>query len=126
MTLATSVGVAPALARTAEGEGSSAKEKTVAVRLTPSVAFGPVDVRALVQVEPHPENRLLRITIDSAEYYRSTDIQLDGTDAAKSHFVTWPAVPPGSYVFMAIVYGSTGTRDQVVRRGYEIYAPGAP
>ncbi|MGH9314152.1 MAG: hypothetical protein ACRD1S_13270 [Vicinamibacterales bacterium] len=91
-------------------------------RVTPRVAFGPVDVMALVQVEPHAENRRLQLILDSGEYYFSTDIQLDGAGARKSHFVTWRAVRPGKYLLTATVYRASG-RVNHCRRELRIYGP---
>ncbi len=92
-------------------------------RVSPRVAFGPVDVTTLVQVEPHAENRRLRVVLDSGEYYFSTDIQLDGAEAPKSHFVSWRAVRPGRYVLTAAVYHASGKVNQC-RRELRIYGPG--
>jgi hypothetical protein len=78
------------------------------VRVSPRVAFAPARVTALVQVEPHDENRRLQLVLESAEHYHSTDVELEGAEARKSHFLTWRDLPPGSYVLTATVHRSNG------------------
>ncbi len=95
-------------------------QPALAVRLTPRIAFGPSNVRALIQVEPHPDNRLLRVTIDSGGYYRSTDIQLEGAETPKSHFVVWKSVPPGQYIFAATVFGPGVIRHRAVQHEFQL------
>lgn len=118
----------PAVA--AQEAGSSASERTqismmhasdsaLTARVTPRFAFTPTWVRALVQVLRHPDNRLLRIAIDSGGYYRSSDIQLDGADAPRSHFFVWKSLPPGNYCLEAIVYGPSAPRARV-QQGFRI------
>ena len=50
----------------------------------------------------------LRIEIDSAAYYRSSEIQLDGASAPMSHFMDWKAVPAGKYDLIVSVIGPSG------------------
>jgi hypothetical protein len=59
-------------------------------------------------VAPNEANRVLRVEIDSAGYYRSSDIQLEGASAPMSHFVDWKAVPAGKYDLVVSVIGPSG------------------
>ena len=103
---------------------TQASESALTVRVRSRAAFAPTPLRALVQVTPHPDNRLLRVTLHSDRYYASSDIQLDGTGAPKSHFLVWKAPPPGEYGLEAIVHGATGPRAWA-RQGYRVLGPGA-
>lgn len=128
--LATTVGIATtdvfADSRRNGRQNGSAPSAIVKVHLTPRFGIGPTDMQALVQVAPHPENRRLRVAIESGGFVRTSEIQLDGTESPKSHVVSWRSVPPGRYVFSAIVFGPTGPRDIVVRSGFEILDPSQP
>jgi hypothetical protein len=84
----------------------------VELRLATRFALAPAAVHSMVRVPAHPDNRRLRVLIDGAQYYRSSDTQLDGVDAAKHYFFTWQELPPGSYSVIAIVYGERGVRGQ--------------
>ena len=87
-------------------------EPALELRLATRFAFAPASLHSLVRVSPHPDNRLLRVLIDGDQFYRSSDTQLDGADAARSYFFTWHKLPPGSYSVIAVVYGQHGVRGQ--------------
>jgi hypothetical protein len=78
------------------------------LRLTPRFVSAPGYLRSLIRVAPHDANRVLRVEIDSAGYYRSSDIQLDGASAPMSHFVDWKEVPAGKYSLIVSVMGPSG------------------
>ena|SRR5437867_7484253 len=87
--------------------------KRLMVRLNARFGVQGSDMRALVQVEKNSINRLLRIVVDSENYYRSSDVPLDGEQSAVSHFFTLNNLPAGSYAFLAIVYDRSGERSRV-------------
>jgi hypothetical protein len=78
------------------------------LRMTPRFVSAPGYLRSLIRVAPNAENRLLRVEIDSAGYYRSSDIQLDGALAPMSHFMDWKNVPAGKYDLIVTVMGPSG------------------
>ena len=82
----------------------------VTLRLTPRFVSAPGYLRSLIRVLPNAENRLMRVSIDSDAYYRSSEIQLDGDSAPTSHWVDFKAVPAGRYELTVEVIGQTGTR----------------
>ncbi len=82
----------------------------VTLRLTPRFVSAPGYLRSLIRVVPNAENRVMRVSIDSDAYYRSSDIQLDGESAPMNHFVDFKGVPAGKYELTVEVIGQTGTR----------------
>jgi len=101
----TAAALAPARAAVAQAD-KSADELTL--RLTPRFVSAPGYLRSLIRVAPHEANRMLRVEIDSAGYYRSSDIQLEGASAPMSHFVDWKEVPAGKYSLIVSVIGPSG------------------
>ncbi|MGH9202989.1 MAG: hypothetical protein ACRD2A_17325 [Vicinamibacterales bacterium] len=87
-------------------------EPALQLRLTRKYAFSPAYVQSIVRVSPHPDNRLLRITLDSPNFYRSSDIELEGADAARSHFFSWKSLPAGRYDIVVTIFGPEGPRGQ--------------
>src|SRR6187399_1829140 len=101
----------PAYARYSASPAQAVKPaEDVTLRLTPRFVSAPGYLRSLIRVLPNAENRLLRVSIDSDVYYRSSDIQLDGDSAPTSHWVDFKGVPEGSYELTVEVIGQTGTR----------------
>jgi hypothetical protein len=76
---------------------TAAAEAPVSIAVRPSVVFVGGDVRTTVRTPRDPRNRELRISIDAADYYASSDVQLDGDGAAATHQFTWKALPGGAY-----------------------------
>jgi hypothetical protein len=80
------------------------------LRMTPRFVSAPGYLRSLIRVAPNAENRSMRVEIDSAGYYRSSEIQLDGASAPMSHFMDWKQVPAGKYELIVTVMGESGPR----------------
>jgi hypothetical protein len=90
-----------------------AAESAAAISVTPLKAFAPPTVQAFVRVPRHPDNRLLRVTLDSGAFYRSSDLPLEGANAPTTHWVRWPSLPPGNYVVLLELVRVDGTRQVV-------------
>jgi hypothetical protein len=82
---------------------------TVAVR--PTVAFAGGEVRTTVRTPRDARNRELRIIVEAPEYYASSDVQLDGVDAAATHQFTWKQLPGGAYRVEAILMREDGHKE---------------
>jgi hypothetical protein len=80
------------------------------VRVAPLVHLTRGDTRGVVVVPRHADNRLLRVILESEDYYSRSDIQLDGQDAPQDYPLYWRDLPPGSYSVTIRVYGTAGLR----------------
>jgi hypothetical protein len=80
----------------------------VAIHVTPAVAMEPAELTIRTTVEPHADNRKLSITIDSDAYTSSSDVPLEGSNAARLNVLAIRDVPSGLYEVRAVVSGSTG------------------
>jgi hypothetical protein len=102
---------------------ASADEGEVGLRVTPLVAQVPAHVNIVVQIPRAVDNRLLRITLDSGAFYRSSDVPLDGDKAAVQHLLTWRGIVAGSYDVVAELYGPAN-RKKIVRRQLQVMGVG--
>jgi hypothetical protein len=97
-----------------KGEDRKAKKvedgKPLSLQLSPRAGFAGTYVQARIRVHPDAQNRLLRLSVESPNYFRSSDVTLNGSDAAVTHVVPLRALPAGSYAVLAIVYGAEGER----------------
>jgi hypothetical protein len=80
------------------------------MRVSPSIAMAPAWVTVLTTVESDTENRALEVKFESADFYRSSTIQLDGQHAPRVNLFTFPNLPVGQYEVTAIVSASSGRR----------------
>jgi hypothetical protein len=96
-----------------------AEQDELSVRLPSFVPSSASLVRAVVWIPRDGDNRVLRITLDSETFYRSSDVPLEGERAPQSHTLVWHRLPPGSYAVTVELVGSMRVR-QVVRRQLQV------
>jgi hypothetical protein len=94
------------------------------MRASPEVSFAPAHLTVRTVVEPDPDNRALEIIIDSADFYRSSLIQLEGDQAPRTSVVEFRSVPGGSYMISARLLGQGGESRAYVRRAVDVIANG--
>ena len=92
--------------------------------VTPAAALAPSPLRVRVRIEPSDENRSLMVSADSGEFYRSSEIQLNGERAPKTIEVEFREVPEGAYDIVAIVKDSVGHQRLAARRSANVIGPG--
>ena len=61
-----------------------------------------------VHVPPDDANRVLEVSADSGEYYRSSRIQLDGKDAPRTITLEFQRLPGGEYEIRGALIDSVG------------------
>ena len=83
----------------------------VSVKVRPAVLFAGGDVRTTVRTPRDPRNRELRVIVEAADYYASSDVQIDGVDGAATHQFTWKALPGGAYRVEAILLREDGAKE---------------
>lgn len=76
--------------------GSTA-ESRLRIEVSPRISQAPAQVRVRAIVTPNAENRGLRITADSGDFFRSSYLTLDGADAASITETSFKNLPSGEY-----------------------------
>ncbi len=92
------------------GGWSAQARSAVEVTVRPAVTSAPGNVNIVARVEPDEENRALVIEADSGDFYRSSYVQLDGKDAARTYPLALTGIPAGEYTITVELLGSTGVR----------------
>src|SRR5258708_2076046 len=85
------------------------------MRVYPMVSSAPASVNIYVGVSRRQENRLLRITAESPDFFRSSDVQLDGEASPRAMVIQFRDLPAGSYVVRAELVVSSGKTTNVER-----------
>ena len=81
--------------------------------ISPTVSFAPANLEVRVHVMPDDVNRGLDVIAESGEYYRSSHVQLDGTDAPNSVRVELRGLRGGTYVIRGLIVVVAADRDDV-------------
>ena len=95
-------------------ETTDASEK-LTLRVTPNVSSAPSTVIVKATVAKNTHNRWLHIEADSGEFFRSSEIQLDGDRAPVVTEIRLPNLPGGEYTVKAVLRDNMGD-ETVVRR----------
>jgi hypothetical protein len=95
------------------------------MRASPMVAFAPANlvVRAIVQADAN--NRSIEIVAESEDFYRSSEIQLEGEKAPRTSQFEFRSLPPGTYEVRAMLVGADGQARATVRQQVNIMASGS-
>ena len=86
-----------------------------AMKVSPTLAPAPAFVRVEAMVERDADNRALTIIARSDDFYRSSEIQLDGASGPRIHVFEFPQLPSGVYEVIGILVGQHGQRATTTR-----------
>src|SRR6188508_316878 len=94
---------------------SSDAGERLSMRVTPKMALEPALVTVRTVVEANAENRILEVSAESADYYRSSAIQLDGASAPRLNVFELKNLPTGTYEVTSVLVGTGGHRTAVTQ-----------
>jgi hypothetical protein len=80
----------------------------VSLRVSPAVGFAPANLFVRATIDANPENRSLEIIAESVEFYRSSEVTLDGDRAPRVTLLQFKSVPSGRYEVRAVLRGVSG------------------
>jgi hypothetical protein len=87
--------------------GLNADER-VRLNVSPTYCFAPATLKVRVTVDRSDANRRLTIVAESGDFYRSSEIQLDGEASPATHFLDLRRVPGGEYRISAVLTDRNG------------------
>jgi hypothetical protein len=102
-------------------EASDDAERPLHVRVSPALAHAPADLFIYVSVARRSDNRILRVTAESEDFFRSSETQLDGEYSARVTVVRFRELPPGGYEIRAELIVSNGKTADVAKRTIEVF-----
>jgi len=80
----------------------------LAIHVSPSIAFAPANLSVRAMVEADKANGSIEVIAESSEFYRSSEIQLDGEHAPRTTMFQFRAVPSGDYLVRAVLRDNRG------------------
>jgi len=78
------------------------------MRVSPVYSYEPATLLIELFVEPNAANRVLFVAAESPEFYRSSEIALEGERAARTNVVRYKSLPAGAYDVRATLIGVDG------------------
>ena|SRR5215471_15269372 len=88
-------------------------DQAMRMQVSPAMSRAPGFVTIRVSLQSTDDDRLLRIVTESPDYYRASEIQIDGASAPPLNVFLFRDLPPGLYQVTGTLVGVHGTRAQV-------------
>jgi len=95
------------------------------MKVTPAVAFAPANLIVRAVVEADADNRAIAVVAESEDFYRSSEIQLDGDHAPRTNTVEFRSLPPGSYSVKVMLMGRSSEPRATLQQQVNVMASGA-
>jgi hypothetical protein len=67
------------------------------LKVSPTVAFAPANLVVRTMVEADARNRAIAIVAESPEFYRASEVELDGDKAPRTTTIEFRSLPSGTY-----------------------------
>ena len=83
--------------------------------VSPSISRAPAAVKVRVTVVPAPGDRALNVVAESDNYYRSSEVQLEGRDSGAINVFEFRDLPTGLYQITGVVMTAQGPRATALR-----------
>jgi hypothetical protein len=86
------------------------------LNVSPAVAFAPANLTVRATIESDPQNQAVTIVAESPDFYRSSEIALEGDRAPRTTMLQFRALPTGTYEVKATLFGPGGRARAVARQ----------
>lgn len=97
----------------------------LSIRVSPNVAFAPANLVVRASIATDADNRTVEIVAESEDFYRSSEIQLEGDRAPHMTMFEFRNLPSGNYEIKATLRGSAGRERAIARKQVNVVASSA-
>jgi len=97
----------------------------VSIRVSPAVAFAPANLVVRASIEADEQNRSMEIVAESQDFYRSSEVQLEGDKAPRTSRIEFRNLPPGTYEVRVTLMGSGGEQRGFAHQQINVIASGS-
>jgi hypothetical protein len=80
----------------------------LAMSVSPAVSFAPAHLVVRAVIEADGGNRAMKVVADSGDFYRASEVELDGDRAPRTNMFEFRSLPPGNYDVTATLLGADG------------------
>jgi hypothetical protein len=112
------------LCATAIPVGAGEPER-LAIRVSPAVAFAPANLVVRARIASDADNRTVEIIAESEDFYRSSELELEGDRAPLTSLFEFRSLPPGIYEVKAVLRGTSRRELASVRQQVNVIAAGS-
>jgi len=95
------------------------------LKVSPAVSFAPANLVVRTTILADADNRAVEIVAESDDFYRSSQVQLEGERAARTTTFEFRSLPPGTYEVRANLLGADGRSRAMSRQQVNVIANGS-
>ena len=95
-------------------------EERLSMRASPHVSFAPANLVIRATVLPDESHRAIEIIAESADFYRASEMPLDGDQGPRNSIFRFQSLPMGSYEVRAVLKGVAGAELASVRTQIDV------
>ena len=92
------------------------------LKVSPAVAFAPANLIVRTMIEADADNRAIAIVAESDDFYRSSEVQLDGDHAPRTNTFEFRSRPSGTYQVKAVLIGTASEPRATARQQINVMA----
>jgi hypothetical protein len=96
----------------------------ITMKVSPAVAFAPANLVVRAMIEADAENRAVQIVAESPDFYRSSEVYLEGDKAARTSMIEFRNLPSGTYEVRALLLGVGGRQRAFARQQVNVISSG--
>jgi hypothetical protein len=100
------------------------ESERLTIRVSPAVAFAPANLIVRTMIQADAENRMVAIVAESPDFYRSSEIELDGDRAPRTTQFEFRSLPSGMYDVRATLLDASGRERAAARRQVNVIQSG--
>ena len=78
------------------------------LRVSPAVSFAPANLVVRATIQADRANRSVEVVAESNDFYRASEIELDGENAPRTNTFEFRSLPSGTYEVRVTVRGGGG------------------
>jgi len=90
------------------------------IHVSPATSFAPANLVVQAVIESDDENRSLEVVAEASDFYRSSEIALNGRRAPRLNVFEFRSLPGGEYEVRAVLKGSGNQTRAVMRRSVRV------
>jgi hypothetical protein len=94
------------------------------IAVSPAQSFAPSNLNIRARIVPNAENRALEVIAESGEFYRSSQIPLEGDRAPATIMFEFRGLPGGEYEVYGILTDGAGRHRAIAKQQVRVIPPG--
>lgn len=98
--------------------------ESLKISVSPAQSFAPANLHIRVSVEPNAMNRSVVVVAESEDYFRSSEVALEGDQGPRTVILEFRSVPGGHYEIRGAVSDAQGREVATARQNVFVLASG--